>query len=78
MQMNDRVSDRLLEALRCFPEGKKAEWDTEISAEEWMELFRMAASLNKRAETGNRNRPRKESCTLWVTVSSCDRKKFHP
>ena len=43
MQMKDKVSDRLLEALRCFPEGKKAEWDTEISAEEWMELFRMAA-----------------------------------
>ena len=45
MQMKDKVGDRLLEALRCFPEGKKAEWDTEISAEEWMELFRMDGTV---------------------------------
>lgn len=40
--MEHKVSDRLLETLRCFPEGKQAEWETGISAEEWMELFRLA------------------------------------
>ena len=42
MQMENKVSDRLLEALRCFPEGKKVTWETGISGEEWMELFQMA------------------------------------
>lgn len=43
MHTKNIVSDRCLEALRCFLEGKKAEWETGISKEEWMELFRMAA-----------------------------------
>lgn len=43
MHIQNLVSDRFLEALRCFLEGKKAEWETGISGEEWMELFQMAA-----------------------------------
>lgn len=43
MHIKNLVSDRFLEALRCFLEGKKAKWETGISGEEWMELFQMAA-----------------------------------
>ena len=36
--MNAR-SERMLEAIRCFLNGKKAEWQEDISEAEWMELF---------------------------------------
>ena len=38
MEMNAR-SERMLEAIRCFLNGKKAEWQEDISEAEWMELF---------------------------------------
>ena len=38
MEMNAR-NERMLEAIRCFLNGKKADWQEEISGEEWMELF---------------------------------------
>ena len=38
MEMNAR-SERMLEAIRCFLNGKKAEWQDDISEAEWMELF---------------------------------------
>lgn len=38
MEMNAR-NERMLEAIRCFLNGKKADWQEEISEEEWMELF---------------------------------------
>lgn len=38
MEMNAR-SERMLEAICCFLNGKKAEWQEDISEAEWMELF---------------------------------------
>jgi len=38
MEMNAR-SERMLEAIRCFLNGKKAEWQDDISEAEWMEFF---------------------------------------
>lgn len=36
--MNAR-NERMLEAIRCFLNGKKVEWQEDITEEEWMELF---------------------------------------
>lgn len=38
MEMNAR-NERMLEAIRCFLNGKKVEWQEDITEEEWMELF---------------------------------------
>lgn len=36
------ISNRMLEALRCFLSGKKVLWKDGIKAEEWVGLFRLA------------------------------------
>lgn len=41
MKENAR-NERMLEAVRCFLNGKKADWREDISGEEWMELFRLS------------------------------------
>ena len=40
--MNMNVKKRLLEALKCFLEGEKVQWESGISGEEWGELFDLA------------------------------------
>lgn len=40
--MNENVKKRLLEALKCFLEGEKVQWESGISGEEWGELFDLA------------------------------------
>lgn len=35
------ISDKMLEAFRCFLNGKKVLWENGMSAEDWSELFRL-------------------------------------
>lgn len=35
-------SDKMMEAVRCFLNGSTAEWEEEISCDEWSELFRLS------------------------------------
>ena len=34
------LNGKMLEALRCFRNGEKVNWESGISAKEWRELFR--------------------------------------
>ena len=71
MQMENKVSGRLLEALRCFPEGKKVTWETGISGEEWMELFQMAVQHRVlSAETKALPQLHSKVCEIYRVIES--------
>ena len=40
MKLN-AISEKMLEALRCFLNGDKVMWEDDLSAEDWAELFRL-------------------------------------
>ena len=40
MKLN-AISEKMLEALRCFLNGEKVTWEDGLSAEDWAELFRL-------------------------------------
>ena len=40
MKLN-AISEKMLEALRCFLNGEKVMWEDGLSAEDWTELFRL-------------------------------------
>ena len=35
------VSEKMLEAFRCFLKGENVSWKDDMSAEDWAELFRL-------------------------------------
>ncbi len=37
-----RISERMLEALRCFVDGRSVVWERGVEAEDWAELFRLS------------------------------------
>ena len=48
MKLN-AISEKMLEALRCFLNGEKVMWEDGLSADDWAGLFRLCPASTTRS-----------------------------